>query len=126
MMDKLPIPVRDWLYNLVSNERSVAYLKIDAELVIVETGGNLGYYGLSSLQINKTAVDQLDFMQALLPCDEPPVNIPMVELPEGRVADLHIFAENNSIWIIFLDATAERNNRQRIQQKAYEMTLLQE
>jgi adenylate cyclase len=125
-MDKLPIPVRDWLYNFVSSERSVAYLKLDAELVIVETGGNLGYYGLSSLQLNKTAVDQLDFTQAFLPCEELPVNIPMVELPEGRVADLHIFAENNSIWIIFLDATAERNNRQRIQQKAYEMTLLQE
>ena len=50
----------------------------------------------------------------------------MVELPGGRVADLHLFPGNACIWLLFLDATVERDNKQRIQQKAYEMTLLQE
>ena len=30
------------------------------------------------------------------------------------------------VWVVLLDATAERDQAQRVQQKAYDMTLLQE
>jgi adenylate cyclase len=122
----LPIEVREWLYNFVYNERSVAYLQIDAQLLIAAKGGSVEHYGLSSLCIGKPVAEQLEFMEGLLPCTDLPYHLPMVELPSGRVADLHLFADNACIWLLFLDATADRDNRRRIQQKAYETTLLQE
>ena len=125
-MDELPIEVRNWLYNFVYNERSIAYLKIDTQFLIAEKGGSVEHYGLSSLRVGKPVADQLDFMEGLLPCTDLPFHMAMVELPGGRVADLHLFPDNACIWLLFLDATVERDNKQRIQQKAYEMTLLQE
>jgi adenylate cyclase len=121
-----PIEVRNWLYNFIYNERSVAYLKIDSQLLVAAKGGSVEHYDLSSLRIGKPVAEQLEFMEGLLPCTDLPYHMPMVELPNGRVADLHLFADNACIWLLFLDATAERDNKQRIQQKAYEMTLLQE
>ncbi|TPK67516.1 adenylate/guanylate cyclase domain-containing protein [Mesorhizobium sp. B2-4-15] len=126
-MHGLPREVRSWIFNFFYNEHAVAYLKIDAQLCIAAKGGNVKHYGLSSLRTGKPVADQLDFMEGLLPCPELPYHMAMVELPSGRVADLHLFAADNAcVWLLFLDATAERDNRQRLQQKAYEMTLLQE
>ncbi|WP_095197989.1 adenylate/guanylate cyclase domain-containing protein [Mesorhizobium carmichaelinearum] len=125
-MHRLPKEVGKWIYNFFYNERSIAYVKIDAQLCIATTGGNIKHYGLSSLRIGQPVADQLEFMEGLLPCPELPYHMAMVELPSGRVADLHLFADDDCVWLLFLDATAERDNTQRLQQKAYEMTLLQE
>ncbi|MER9397193.1 adenylate/guanylate cyclase domain-containing protein [Mesorhizobium sp. M0615] len=125
-MHELPKEVRNWFFNFFFDGHAVAYLKIDAELCIAAKGGNVEHYGLSSLRIGKPVAGQLEFMEGLLPCPELPFRMDMIELPGGRVADLHFFADNACVWLLFLDATAERDNRQRLQQKAYEMTLLQE
>jgi adenylate cyclase len=125
-MEKLPDEVRSWLYNYVYTERFVAYLKIDSDLLVAQKGGRLEHYGLSSLRIGKPVSDQIELMEGLLPGIELPLHMPMMELPNGQVADLHLFDGNAGIWVLFLDATAERDNQQRMQQKAYEMTLLQE
>ncbi len=125
-MHELPKEVRNWFFNFFFDGHSVAYLKIDAQLCIAAKGGNVEHYGLSSLRMGKPVAEQLEFMEGLLPCPELPFHMAMVELPSGRVADLHLFADDACVWLLFLDATAERDNRQRLQQKAYEMTLLQE
>lgn len=125
-MGALPRAISNWLYHLVCHERSVAYVKIDAQHLVVAKGGSVEHYGLSSLRIGEPVAEQLEFMEGLLPGLNLPIDMPMIELPSGRVADLHLLAEGRSIWLIFLDATAERDNKQRIQQKAYEMSLLQE
>ena len=125
-MNRLPKEVGSWIYDFFYNERSVAYIKIDAQLRIAAKGGNLEHYGLSSLRIGKPVADQLEFMEGLLPSPELPYHVAMVELPSGRAADLHLFAGNACVWLLLLDATAERDNKQRLQQKAYEMTLLEE
>ncbi|TJV09043.1 MAG: adenylate/guanylate cyclase domain-containing protein, partial [Mesorhizobium sp.] len=93
-MRGLPREVRSWIYDFFSNEHSVAYLKIDAQLCIAEKGGSVEHYGLSSLCIGKPVAEQLAFMEGLLPCPELPYHMAMVELPSGRVADLHLFTGN--------------------------------
>lgn len=125
-MQRMPREIGNWIYDFFYNERAIAYVKIDAQLRTAAKGGNVQHYGLSSLRIGKPVADQLEFMEGLLPCPELPFHMPMVELPSGRVADLHLFADDDCVWLLFLDATAERDNKQRLQQKAYEMTLLQE
>ncbi|RVD32914.1 adenylate/guanylate cyclase domain-containing protein, partial [Mesorhizobium sp. M4B.F.Ca.ET.019.03.1.1] len=95
-MARLPKEVRSWIYDFFSKERSAAYLKIDARQCIEAKGGNLGYYGLLSLRTGEPVADQLEIMEGLLPCPELPFHLPMMELPGGRVADLHFFDDSGS------------------------------
>ncbi|TIV90171.1 MAG: adenylate/guanylate cyclase domain-containing protein, partial [Mesorhizobium sp.] len=66
-MSSLPKEVRSWIYDFFSNGRFAAYLKIDARQCIEEKGGNLDFYGLSSLRIGEPVAEQLEFMEGLLP-----------------------------------------------------------
>ena len=93
-MHGLPKEVRSWIFNFFSNGHSVAYVKIDAQLCVAAKGGNVEHHGLSTLRIGEPVAEQLEFMEGLLPCPELPFHIPMVELPSGRVADLHFFADD--------------------------------
>jgi sigma-B regulation protein RsbU (phosphoserine phosphatase) len=60
----------------------------------------------------------------LLPLEETPFLLQSVGMPSGQVADVHLFAEGNTTWVVLLDVTAEHDDARKIQQKAYDMTLL--
>jgi class 3 adenylate cyclase len=66
------------------------------------------------------------FLEGLLPLAETPYHLPSIEIGNGRVADLHFLEDSDAIWVILLDVTAARDATRRVQQKAYDMTLLQE
>jgi serine phosphatase RsbU (regulator of sigma subunit) len=125
-MPGLPQHLADRLQNVVYSELSVAYLEIDANLVLVGSGGHLSNHGLADLQLGAPAVEQAYFLEGLLPLFESPYFVPSVELAGGRVADLHFHLESGTTWLLLLDVTAERDGKRRLQQKAYEMTLLEE
>jgi hypothetical protein len=36
--------------------------------------------------------------------------------------DLHFYLDDACVWVVLLDATAERDQAQRVQQKAYDMS----
>jgi class 3 adenylate cyclase len=71
-------------------------------------------------------VEQAYFLEGLLPLEETPYFVPSVELDCGRAADLHFHLDGDTTWVLLLDVTAYRDATRRLQQKAYEMTLLQE
>ncbi len=127
-MDVLPACLADRLRALMYGERAVAYLQIGAELTLVGAGGNLENYGLAAMRLGEPAVEQALFLEGLLPLSETPYFVPLVELAGGRVADLHFHedAGTGTIWVLLLDVTSDRDAARRVQQKAYEMTLLQE
>jgi class 3 adenylate cyclase len=125
-MESLPASLAERLRELTYNERSVAYLQIDANLDLVDAGGHLDNYGLAAISFGKPAVEQVFFLEGLLPLVETPFFVPSVELDCGRAADLHFYLEGDSVWVLLLDVTAYRDATRRLQQKAYDMTLLQE
>jgi sigma-B regulation protein RsbU (phosphoserine phosphatase) len=125
-MTGLPRSVADALHSVTHSQRALAYLQIDEELRLVGAGGNLENYGLSEVRLGEGAVDQAVFLEGLLPLPETPYLLPSLELAGGRAADLHFYTHNDSVWVVLLDVTAERDQARRIQQRAYEMTLLQE
>jgi len=125
-MEGLPASVADRLQALTFSERAVAYLQIDDDLTLIGAGGHLAAYGLEGLRLGEPAVAQAGFLEGLLPLIETPYVVPSVELAAGRAADLHFDRDGDSIWLVLLDVTAERNAARRVQQKAYDMTLLQE
>jgi len=49
-----------------------------------------------------------------------------MELASGRAADLHFFLDDDTLWVVLLDVSTERDAARRMQQKAYDMTLAQE
>jgi phosphoserine phosphatase RsbU/P len=120
----LPARISDWLLALVASQRAVAHLSIDGRQALVGAGGDLEHYGLTDLESHRQACEQLPFLEGLLPLDESPFLLRSVEMPSGRVADIHFFAENDATWVVLLDVTAEHGEARKTQQKAYDMTLL--
>ena len=125
-MEGLPASVARRLQDLAFGERAVAYLQIDAGFALVGAGGHLETYGLTALRLGEAAAEQAVFLHGLLPLVETPYFLPSVELANGRAADLHFDLDAGTVWVVLLDVTAERDAARRMQQKAYDMTLLQE
>jgi class 3 adenylate cyclase len=125
-MDALPASVARRLQALIYGERAGAWLQIDEALALVAAGGHLDAYSLTALRPGEPVLPQAIFLEGLLPPVEPEFFLPSVELGNGRAADLHLHLDADTIWVILLEMTAERDAVRRVQQKAYDMTLLQE
>jgi sigma-B regulation protein RsbU (phosphoserine phosphatase) len=123
-MIEMPSRISEWLLLLVKSQRSIAHLLIDNELVLIKAGGELEYYGLVDLKHPHSASAQLPFLEGLLPLEETPFLLQSVGMPSGRVADVHFFSDEDMTWVVLLDVTAEHDGATKIQQKAYDMTLL--
>ncbi len=125
-MEGLPASLAERLRELTYDERAVAYLQVDGRLTLIGAGGHLENYGLQAMRLGAPAVEQAFFLEGLLPLLESPYFVPAVELDGGRAADLHFHLDADTVWVVLLDVTANRDAARRLQQKAYEMTLLQE
>jgi class 3 adenylate cyclase len=125
-MEGLPATVAEQLQALTYRERAPAYLRVDAGLTLVDAGGHLEAYGLADLRLGEPAAEQAFFLEGLLPPVETPYVVPSMELASGRVADLHLFLDADTLWVVLLDVSTERDAARRMQQKAYDMTLAQE
>lgn len=125
-MTELPRSVADSLQALIHRQRELAYLQIDAALTLVGAGGHLDNYGLGGVRLGESACEQAFFLEGLLPPLETPQFIRSIELVSGRAADLQLYLDGGDIWVVLLDVTAERDETRRIQQRAYDMTLLRE
>jgi sigma-B regulation protein RsbU (phosphoserine phosphatase) len=123
MLD-LPARLSEWLLLLIKSQRAVAHMLVDGELALSSAGGELEYYGLTGLRYQHSACEQLPFLEGLLPLPETPFLIRSMGMPSGRVADIHFFTDENVTWIVLLDVTEEHDDARKIQQKAYDMTLL--
>jgi hypothetical protein len=123
MLD-LPARISDSLLLLLHSQRVLAHLVVDGSQNLVQAGGHLEHYGLGGLALGGPASDQLPLLEGLLPLAETPFLIRSMEMPSGRVADIHFFADEGTVWILLLDVTAEYEEARLVQQKAYDMTLL--
>ncbi|WIM13147.1 adenylate/guanylate cyclase domain-containing protein [Enhydrobacter sp.] len=125
-METLPAQVAERLQTLTLADRAIAWFHMDDTLVLVGAGGDLEAYGLGEVRLGAPAPEQAVFLEGLLPLVETPYLVPSVEITQGRVADLHFWSEQSGTWLVLLEVTSERDMARRLQQKAYDMTLLQE
>src|SRR6201996_6793996 len=125
-MTILPPVLADRLQALMYDERAAAYLRIDADLKLAGAGGHLAHYGLTGLCLGEPALAQLYFLEGLVPLAETPLLVPSIELQSGCAADLHLHLDDGTVWVLLIDVTADRDAARRMQQKAYDMTLLEE
>jgi len=125
-MHELPAKVSESLLELVDAQRFLAHVVVDDQENLVQIGGQLAHYGLAGLAVGAPAAEHLPFMEGMLPLYETPFLIRSLEMPSGRIADVHLFADDSVVWIVLMDMTAEHNETRLVQQKAYDMTLLSE
>jgi serine phosphatase RsbU (regulator of sigma subunit) len=108
----------------MTTQRAVAHLLVDGGQTLVHAGGDLEHYGLGDLRRQQSASDQLPFLEGLLPLAETTFLLRSIEMPSGRVADVHFFVDGDATRVVLLDMTPEHGEARTIQQKAYDMTLL--
>ncbi len=121
-----PASVTQFLLSNLRARRAVAFLRVDASLLVADAGGELANYGLQGVRIGVSACEQAVFLAGLLPAPELPFCLESVQMPSGRSADLHLVADSADTWVLLLDVSVERDEAWRFQQRAYEMTLLSE
>ena len=125
MLD-LPDAVFDYIYSILVNSRSPAYLFVRKDGSLSSWGGKLAQYGFRNLQKGEYIGKQVFFLEGLLPLDDFSIFLPCIKTDYGICADIHLFPGDDGDWVLLLDATLEENQRSLIQQKGNELSLLQE
>src|SRR4029079_17308877 len=115
-MDGLPASLAERLQELTYDERAVAYLQLDAELTLIDAGGHLENYGLAAMRLGEPAVEQAFFLEGLVPLEETPYLVPLVEIECRRAADLHFHLDGDTTWVLLFDVTGYRDATRRLQQ----------
>jgi PAS domain S-box-containing protein len=121
---KYPEAIKDFMLSLVAETRLPAYLLVNDDETLVESGGELRLYGLDQLVIGGLASEYVPFLTGMLPLDTSPVSLPYVKLESGLTSDIYLFkADGGQTFVLLLDATWDAKKRRAIQQKANELSL---
>lgn len=105
MNKKLPFSVERYVKTQPASNRSMAYLCLDENLVVVDSGGELEKCGIPSIENGVLASEQLPAIESLLPIDESAVVLVNTQIIEGSIIDLHLFADSVGQWVLIIDNT---------------------
>ena len=122
-MAELPRPIAEFLFISVGLDRSPAYLEVAADGCLSDWGGHVGTYGLAGLQRGRQAADQVVVLQGLLPTVGREICLPCVRMGDGVPADVYLFHDGASDWVLLLDASAFDRRLRRVQQASHEWSL---
>ena len=125
-MDRLPRPVIAFLLTSVGRDRSPAYLEVSTDGRLEGWGGHVDAYGLTGLERGRSAADQVIVLQGLLPIVGPEICLPCVRMGEGAPADVYLFRDAGTDWVLLLDASAFDRRRRPVQQTANDRELSDE
>jgi hypothetical protein len=106
--------------------RELAFCLIDKNHRLIDLGGSLGTYGLGDLREGQDVENRFSFLEGNPVGDKDTVILPRVIVTSGVYADVHIISEEAGLWIVLLDATAEAEQLQLMQQRGNETNLLRE
>lgn len=121
---ELPQPIREFIDLLNEDSLAPAYLLVNDAGDLLEWGGDPGSYGVTGLKAGLNAGEHIAFLSGVLPLEGQNMNLPRVQTRPGIFADIFIFRREGGIWILLMDATMEARRRARLQQKAYDSSLL--
>ena len=69
----IPFSIARYIRSVWISRTSVAYLLLNKEGKLLEYGGMLEHYGLSNLHIGMAAVEQIGFLEGMLPIEKPEI-----------------------------------------------------
>lgn len=106
------------------NERSLAYLLVGRDAVLIDMGGVLSTYGLEKIRRGERLGEKLFFLEGLLPLEGRSIFLPRVKTGPDISFDVHLFPGDGADWVLLLDATLEEAREKLLQQTANELRLL--
>lgn len=122
-MAELPQAIRDFIMELTEDRRSPAYLLVADDGNLLEWGGDLSAYDIVGLERGINVGEHVPVLQGLLPLETPNVFLPHISTGGGLSADVYLFSRPEGSWVLLLDSTADATKRQRMQQKANDLSL---
>lgn len=122
-MSELPTPIRDFILELTEDMRSPAYMLVNNENQLMAWGGDWGAHEVAGLDERIDVSEDVPFLQGILPIETHNVFLPHMQTREGQYADIYLFKRKEGTWVLLLDATADATKRQRMQQKAANLSL---
>lgn len=122
-MSELPAPIRDFILELTEDMRSPAYMLVNRDNELMAWGGDWGAHEVSGLDERINVDEHVPFLQGMLPLETHNVFLPYVQTREGQYADIYLFERKEGTWVLLLDATADANKRQRLQQRANNLSV---
>lgn len=125
MIDNFPAPVISFLRGLLLEKRDPAYLVLDREGRLLDSGGKLDLYGLHELKKGESLTEQMHFLQGMLPFESGEVSLPFIEMTPNTCADIHLFQSGDFHYVLLVDVTSAGMQQSLLQQKANDLNLLQ-
>ena len=122
-MRDLPLPIREFILSLTDEMLSPAYLLVTENGRLIEWGGDIESYGLLELEKDLDVGEHISFLVGVMPIEAKNLFLPHVQTSPAVFADVYIFSREQGTWILLLDATAETDQRQKMQQKLYDSRL---
>jgi signal transduction histidine kinase/CheY-like chemotaxis protein len=123
IMRTIPLSIVKYVHAWWMSELILTYLHVDHEGLLMSWGGHPRHYGLYNLETRQNAVEQLPFLEGLLPIKHTEV-FEFIQVGNGRTAHIHLVPFRGGTWILLFDATAEHDRQQRMQQQLNELSLL--
>ena len=121
----LPTSVQQLLDRAAPGAVAPAWLRFDLDGQLCAWGGGVEYFGLAGLDQSDATNEVADFLHGLIPPGETPLELPFVEMPSGRSADVHVVPNAQESWVVLIDSSAEQETRQQVLQKINERALRQ-
>ena len=119
----LPSALADFLQSLALQGRGAAYLRLDENGVIRDSGGELSRYAITSPKAGEDGETAAPFLCGLFPLAGRSATFRWLEVAPGVTADLHLMEHEGVRWVLLLDATDDAARHQAFQQKGNEITL---
>ena len=124
--DDLPSSVCDYLRTVCVAERHPAYFLVNSSGSLVRWGGACERYGWTDLVWGGPAVEQIDFLEGMLPLGAEVFVLPMVSWAGDCYVDIHGIPSDEGDWFLILDCTNAAQAKQTIQQAMNDMALLRD
>ena len=102
-----------------------AYLALDDDGRLQAAGGDLEAMGLPQWQSGDEVLDQATFLSGFVPADTDFQSIPMVQLHENTIIDVHVFRDHDLNWVLLVDKSDQVEWQSQARQKGNELRLLQ-
>ena len=121
----LPRQLQDYLVRDALHGRAAAWVRVTAAGAALESGGELGQFGLAELQAGESFALRAEWSEGLIPLEGGPLVLPHVVIA-GQHADVHLIPEGANTLVLLFRATRAALERGSLQQMGNDLSLLRE
>lgn len=121
-----PSLVIEKILKITMEMQNFAYLSVNPKGQLCHQGGDIHSLGLPTWSLNDNIIEEALFLSTYLPMSQDYEYIPSFNIKNEIVVDIHLFKENDIVWVILVDKTKEIEWQKQARQKSNELHLLQQ